>query len=662
MKIRWTWALASMLGAVSACGNSGTGGGSDAGVPSPGAGEATRLAGVWAGPDGETGVADLTLTNPTSGTTTKTIVGGAVVTGTLRLSTVVGDIALSGEVDTTGSVVTIRGTASGALGAFTCPSGRLVGGRLSMVCTGADGVPRLWDSAVLGVDPIERYCGVMEGGLTGAFNLFTTGSSAGAVFWSGALRGAAGGTKSGSAITLAVTGGAGSANLTLGPTGTDLTGVFDVPGLGSGTVRGSKGACPGGNGVLPGDDAGSDATTVDASPQDAGRDSGVDATTTDAGRDSGSDAAASDAGRDSGSTTDSGSSSDAGRESGTSDAGTSSDGGSAEGGGSDGGAGGTTCANGRIVDLEANDYVSYLAVTDGAVFFVKNGVEMWRAPVDGRSAPILFATASANTGFWGVEAENGTVCWLEGSSNPQVLGGLRCQPAAGGNPISVVDNLVTPEGLTFRDGRLYWFSRTGRQIFAANAVASSAFALKYNMATDLPAPTQTTSITHLASDGEKIFFVADDYQAFEGRVYSIPEGAISTGTANPVQATDVSGPGFRIGDLASDGRYTFWLRAPSSPYVGALAVFDRQGVNTGMIDDYVPSAGALVAWPGEGLALFSYASGIARRAPGPGTTTTLVTGATAIAGDSFVRPIAADGRCVYWFGENVGRGVFAKPR
>ncbi|MCC6751415.1 MAG: hypothetical protein IT371_27435 [Deltaproteobacteria bacterium] len=594
-----------------ACNSSSTSTG-DAAVPSPDAPPSavtTHYAGLWAGPDGETGTLDLTFTNPVA--KADRVVDGATISGTLTLSSALGPITLTGTLVTADNV-SFSGTATTVLGSFMC-TGKLANGSFSGTCTGADGKKRYFDSRELGVAPVARYCGTFNGGqISGAFNLFTSGSYAGAVFWSGPLAGAAVGTISGKNVSLTIASPAGT--ITGMIDGDELAGTYDVPGVGTGVFSGSKRRCP----------------RAAANPDAGVRDSG--------GRDLSR--------RDGGVTADRGPATDARR---TDGATLPKDGAVA------------SCpANGKIVPLDLNDYVSYVAATDGYVFWTQKGTELWRATRAGGGA-VVFATSSSTTSFFGLAAEKGTVCWIEGHSNPQIPGGLRCKPAAGGNTISVVNNTITPEGLSMNNGYLHWFSRTGRQIFRAQAVASSVFEIKYNLGSDSPSWGGTDTITAVAGNATKIYFAARQAASGKEGVYAIPANAISTGTGNPVAAAEVGVPGLGVRGMATDGRYTYWLRTAQSPNVGMIGVDDAQNVNWGTLNNYIVGSGAITALAADGQCYFTNAQGVHKQAPKQAAAT-FVAGAAAIAGDSAAWPLAVDDACVYWYGENGGRGIFGKKR
>ena len=82
---------------------------------------AAAYGGIWAGPD-ENGTLDLSLGGGTSPTVRPLADGPRTVTGSLVLPSLVGPIALTGSITAAGEL-TFAGTASSALGAFTCTTG-----------------------------------------------------------------------------------------------------------------------------------------------------------------------------------------------------------------------------------------------------------------------------------------------------------------------------------------------------------------------------------------------------------------------------------------------------------------------------------------------------------------------------------------------------------
>jgi alpha-tubulin suppressor-like RCC1 family protein len=240
--------------------------------------------GVFAGPVGS-GTIDLSVAGPAgglkqdlgSGVKPLGLPGGSlVVSGTLVLDS--GAIALSGTINASGATVTFSGTVT-ALGTTLSCTGQIAAGDLTGTCTASDGSKNYFNAALLGLSPIARYCGTLSekgGKLSGAWNLFTSGGTAGAVFSAGTnLDGIAAGTVSAGGLVSLTIPPSGSAAGTVA--GTKVSGTWKVPGVGNGAWSGSEGQCP-----TAGSGGGTDAA-ADATPRDAGGYLGLDASTADSG-------------------------------------------------------------------------------------------------------------------------------------------------------------------------------------------------------------------------------------------------------------------------------------------------------------------------------------------------------------------------------------------
>lgn len=225
---------------IAGCVSSGSRGPADAGstdgAPAP---VEEDFSGVLSGPLGEFGLIDLRLryADPTRPT--------ASLEGQLRASAETATIELAGSLDDQ-AFLRFRGHASRpTLGAFEC-SARLDQRRIRGDCVGGgDGLSRGFDLRPVDGTPIARLCGAWSRRQPptpfGTWAIVVHGGDVGVAFLSQEYRGAGLGTRTATAVTIALEPN-GVATGTVSSNG--MSGTWKIAGLGDGTFEADAVRCP----------------------------------------------------------------------------------------------------------------------------------------------------------------------------------------------------------------------------------------------------------------------------------------------------------------------------------------------------------------------------------------------------------------------------------
>ncbi len=501
-------------------------------APATTPGPATDYSGVWAGPAGETGLIDLKIGAAASASSRLLAdTSPRSLSGTLILSSVIGPITLSGTIEP-GATVTFSGAASSALGSFTC-TGSLVGTSLRGTCTGADGLTREFNTAALGVAPITRYCGTFAGPVSGALNLFTSGTTAGAVLWNESLSGAAAGTVSGASVQLAFPL-SGTATGTIA--GSAISGTWSVPTLGMGTWTADSTGCPrgtsgaGGMGGVggAGGAAGSGGSDAGAGGETAGGAGGSTAGATAGG-----------AGGESGGSTAGGAGGEAG--------GTTAGGAGGEGGGTTaGGAGGSTASLELLLEIPSHS-LRNVRSNGTVVHYVVDAIpnQLWYMLPDGTQKTKVFDDTVYDV------AANAKELFFVGPT------GLWTVPVLGSTP-----SLLAPTTASWTA-----VATDGVDAFVADRASAGAVRRFSPTGEALGAYTSQPLVRAVAVDASRVYWstIAGFGNPYTGRgVWSAPKDM--AGPVTPVIAeADFGGPKAELNFLSVSGADVFALTYETTP-------------------------------------------------------------------------------------------------